>query len=560
MNSELSPLEDRQHFEQLHRWLEMESQAEMERLAERRQRAGQRDVEASGETLIDLVVEDYRTAVGGLYLLTLVKRNRTRELPWNRLRVGAPVVLADMEDSSNDATMGVVSQRSQRTIQVAVDEWPDGDRFRLDLSPDERTRRMQHAALAAVEQARGRLGELRRVLLGQRSPKFFPLKNEAAVESNLDTLLNETQREAIRFALTADDLAIIHGPPGTGKTTTVVELIRQLAQQGQQVLACAPSNTAVDNLLERSLQRGLNAVRLGHPARVAESLRDHSLDALVEGHREMRVVRQLMKEAEELFRKASRYTRARPARGARQESRAEARQLKQDARRLERQVVQSVIDQAEVICSTTTIDDELLGDRTFPWVIIDEACQCTEPSCWVPLLRAERVVLAGDHCQLPPTIVSIPAAAEGFGVSLLERSVQRYAEQVTRRLEVQYRMHEQIMEFSSLQFYDASLVADESVRLHRLDDLPHVHAADVMNDPVTFVDTAGADWLEEQEPDGESRFNRQEAEWVWRQVDQIVDTGVLPAEIAVIAPYAAQVRLLRQLRPVDGVEVDTVDG
>ena len=145
-------------------------------------------------------------------------------------------------------------------------------------------------------------------------------------------------------------------------------------------------------------------------------------------------------------------------------------------------------------------------------------------------------------------------------MSLLERSVQRYGDLVTRRLEVQYRMHEQIMDFSSQQFYDASLVADESVRTHRLDDLEHVTATGILNDPVTFVDTAGADWREELEPDGESRLNPREAEWVWKQVDAFIDAGVRPEEIAVIAPYAAQVRRLRQLRSVDRVEVDTVDG
>ena len=165
-------MSDREHFEQLARWLEMESVAEMQRLAERRQRISTRDVEAGGETLLDLVIDDHQSAVGGLFLLSLIKRNRTLQLPWHRLRVGSPVVLSSMDDDGDQPLMGVVSQRDTGSIQVAVDEWPEGDRFRLDLSPDERTRRQQLAALGIVQQARGRLGELRKTLMGQREPRW----------------------------------------------------------------------------------------------------------------------------------------------------------------------------------------------------------------------------------------------------------------------------------------------------------------------------------------------------------------------------------------------------
>jgi superfamily I DNA and/or RNA helicase len=546
---------EREHFQRMVRWLEMESAAETQRIAERRQRTSARDAESTGETLLDLVIDDHQTAVGGLFLLTLVKRNRTLPLPWHRLRVGSPVVLSAMDEGNDEALLGVVSQRDASLVQVAVDEWPAGDRFRLDLSPDERTRKQQLVALGVVQQARGRLGELRKTLLGQREPRWA---REQPVE--VDPALNASQQAAVRLALTAEDLAIIHGPPGTGKTTTVVELIRQLAGRGEQVLACAPSNTAVDNLLERLVARGLRAVRLGHPARVAADLRDHSLDALVQKHPDTRLVDKLMHQAEEMFRKAARFTRAKPARNARAELRQAGRELKADARRLERQIVQQILNRADVICSTTTLDDDLLGDRRFGWVVIDEACQCTEPGCWVPLLRADRVVLAGDHCQLPPTIVSPQAAQEGFGVSLLERIVERFQHQVTRRLEVQYRMHRQIMQFSSEQFYEGQLQADESVREHRLSQLDHVAADGHLDEPVTFIDTAGAGWEEEQELDGESRRNPSEAQLVMQRVEQLLAAGLDPREIAVITPYAAQVRWLRQHLENERVEVDTVDG
>ncbi len=556
MNDRNRPLEPEDHFGQLADWLELESIAERERLTLRRQRMSSANVESTGETLVDLVVEDHHAGVGGLFLLTLVKRNRNQILPWNRLRVGSPVMLSPMDDESADETWtGVVSERSNRSIQVAVDEWPDGQLWRLDLTPDEMTRRRQLAAMGAVVQARGRLAEMRRILLNQRAPVFRPVK-----ELDLPSTLNPSQREAIQFALSAEDLAIIHGPPGTGKTTTVVQLIAQIVERDEQVLACAPSNTAVDNLLERLVALGIRAVRLGHPARVSASLRDHSLDALAANHPNMRVVRDLMRQAETMVRKASKYTRAKPARGVRQQARNEARALRFEARQLEDQAVRHILDRAQVVCATTTLDDELLGSRHFEWVIIDEACQSTEPGCWVPVLRAQRLVLAGDHCQLPPTVLSAQAAKEGFERSLMQRLVETYGNQTTRRLDVQYRMHEQIMQFSSQQFYDGELHADPSVRHHRLSDLPHVRVEGAMDDPVTFIDTAGTDWFEEQEPDGESRLNPSEGQVVLRKVDQLMAAGLGPHEIAVIAPYAAQVRWLRQRSPHAQLEIDTVDG
>ena len=153
-------------------------------------------------------------------------------------------------------------------MEVAVNDWPNGDRFRIDLSPDEVTRKRQLAAMQVAENTTGRLGQLRDLLLYDREPSFRAIRKPVASD-----MLNASQQKAVEFALSAEDLAIIHGPPGTGKTTTVVELIRQAVANGERVLACAPSNTAVDNLLERLVMAGEDAVRLGHPARVLEVVR-----------------------------------------------------------------------------------------------------------------------------------------------------------------------------------------------------------------------------------------------------------------------------------------------
>jgi predicted DNA helicase len=341
----------------------------------------------------------------------------------------------------------------------------------------------------------------------------------------------------------------------------VVELVRQAVRRGQKVLACAPSNLAVDNLLERLLASGESAVRLGHPARVLPALREHTLDLIVEGHPDTRQARKLAKEAYALFRQAGKFTRARPEPGSRQAMRQEARALLADARRLEDQAVAGILGEATVLCATLTgLDGEVLGQRAFDLAVIDEASQSTEPACWLPLLRCGRVVLAGDHCQLPPTILSPEAARQGFGVSLMERLVALYGNQVTRRLDVQYRMHESIMTFSSRQFYDGELRAHPSVRDHLLCDLPGLVASPLTNTPVQFIDTAGAGYDEQEEPDGESRRNPQEADLVCRKVRALLEAGVPAEAVAVIAPYSAQVRLLREKLDVPGLEIDSVDG
>jgi len=539
----------------------MESEAEAERFAERRKLQTRKSVELSGETLIDLAIEDHQVGLGGRHLFTLVKRNRTLSLPWNRLRIGAPVNLSSLD--TGDTFSGVVSARNVRSIQVALDHWIEGERFDLGLAADEVTRNRERAALQTVSMASGRLGMLRQILLGEPSPHDNqPRMPRFGKPSQLEFSpgLNSLQCEAIAFALSAEDFAIIHGPPGTGKTTSVVEFIRQAILRGETVLACAPSNTAVDNLLEQLIALDQNPVRLGHPARVKTELRSHTLDALVEQHSNARWVRQLRRDAEDLFRKADHYTRARPARGAKQDMRREAKHLKTEARQLEKDTIQQVLDAANVICTTTTIDGALLGKRQFDWVVIDEACQSTESGCWPPILRGTRVLFAGDHCQLPPTVLSKAAAAEGYDRSMMQRLVETHGDSVTRQLQVQYRMHDRIMQFSSAQFYDDSLTADESVRGHLLADLPKIEPSEFCNEPLCFIDTAGADYHEELEPEGSSKRNPEEGRLALSQVKLLLDAGLPARSIAVIAPYAAQVRWLREHADNRSLEIDTVDG
>lgn len=232
-----------------------------------------------------------------------------------------------------------------------------------------------------------------------------------------------------------------------------------------------------------------------------------------------------------------------------------------DARKIEDQVVASVLDSARVVCATLTgLDRDMLGSQHFDWCIMDEASQCTEAAAWAPLQIADRLVLAGDHFQLPPTIISSQAVAQGFNVSLLERLIGQLGKGVARRLSVQYRMHQQIMKFSSQEFYEDSLSADGTVRDHLLLTLPGLAANELTGTPIDFIDTAGASYDESVELEGDSRYNLQEADLVVKKVQSLLAYGLAPTEIAVISPYSAQVRLLRERLQQPEMEIDSVDG
>lgn len=557
----MSRAESADLFARLQRGLDFEAAAEARDAAKQLRQATGAAAERSGTCLIGLVIRDETTGFGGRVIVTLGKRDRRLYLPWHRLSSGSPVLLIEEHVKADQGVRGVVTRRDRETITVAIADLPEsfGDRptYRVSLSSDEISRQRQAEALRRAAQAeQKRLSTLKLKLLGDEQPVFAERKEWQPLSP-----LDASQQEAVSHALAAEDVAIIHGPPGTGKTTAVVELIRQAIRRGERVLACAPSNLAVDNLLERLVAHGENALRIGHPARVLPELQAHTLDVQVETHPDLKLAREWTKQAWLLRRQAGKYLRTAPQPGARRELREEANQLLDDARRVEANLVEYLLDSATVVCATLTgLDGDLLRGRQYDLVVIDEAAQATEPPCWIPLLRSNRLVLAGDHCQLPPTIVSPEARRDGFDVSLMERLVALWGDQICRRLTTQYRMHHQIMQFSSDEFYQSELKAAPSVATHLLTDLPHVTPSPLTQTAIRFIDTAGSDCQEVDEAEGSSRENPGEAEFVAKQVQELIDAGVLPSEIAVITPYSAQARRLRELIDNSAVEIDTVDG
>ncbi|MCA9969399.1 MAG: AAA family ATPase, partial [Anaerolineales bacterium] len=535
-------------FARLAQWLALEAAAEQAALAAAEQR---------GENhLSRLVLQDEQVGLGERLVWRLRLRQPQAELPWTPLSAGSPVIVTEEGTAPVRSWRGVVSRLQRTAIEIAFAHAPEpeGERpcFAVDLAPDAVARQRMEQALARVAAARGcRLADLRDVLIGRLPARF----SAAAVDADLLAGLNAVQQAAVRQAMAAEDVALIHGPPGTGKTTTLVAVIRAAVRRGERVLACAPSNMAVDNLCLGLLAAGEPIVRLGHPARLAPQLQAHALDALVAQHDDVRLAQQMRREALDLQRQAGKWRRAQPERGAKQTQRREARELFDTARQLEAQAVARILDGAPILLATLTgLDGAQLGERTFDLGVIDEAGQATEPATWIPVPRVRRVVLAGDPQQLPPTVLAREAA--GLGVSLLE-GLMAGETAVSTRLEVQYRMHADIMGFSSAEFYDGSLRAAESVAGHLLADLPGVARRAETETAVVFIDTAGASYEEEVEPDGSSRLNRQEAALVVRQVRLLRAAGV--QDIGIITPYAAQVRLLRAQLP-DDVEIHSVDG
>lgn len=435
------------------------------------------------------------------------------------------------------------------TTKEALPDWAlDGSTLGIDLTFDEVSYREMNQALSAVMLAHGnRLAELRDVLLGAKQASF---REHQADDLFYPSALNDSQRVAVRHVIAAQDVAIIHGPPGTGKTTTLVQAIMETIRRERRALVCAPSNTAVDLLTEKLAERGVNVIRLGNPSRVSSLLLQHTLDARVMAHASYSKMHAMRQTAEQHRETANEHVRhfGFEERQHRQWLRDEARTLRQAADDLERFITEDVLESVQVItCTLVGASHRHIRQLSFETVFIDEAAQALESGCWIPIAKGQRLVLAGDHHQLPPTVKSEKAAREGLRETLFEKCITRQPA-TARMLTVQYRMHEQIMAFSSDHFYDGQLEPHQSVRHAGLDAYNLVFAPDL---PVEFIDTAGLGFLEITLPESRSTANPAEAELLLKRLAQLLepydptDHEQDQLTIGVIAPYRAQINYLK---------------
>lgn len=422
----------------------------------------------------------------------------------------------------------------------------------VQLYFDETTYRLMFEALDRVINAKGnRLAYLRDLFASRQKAETF------SFDPIRFPWLNPAQEQAVNNVLRAKDVAIVHGPPGTGKTTTLVEAIYETLRRENQVLVCAQSNMAVDWISERLVDRGVNVLRIGNPTKVNDKMLSFTYERRFADHPDYPQLWSIR----EAIRKLRQNRKRRRDEGYHQK----IERLKSRATELEIRINAELFGEARVIASTLAGSaSRLLVGQKFGTLFIDEAAQALEPACWIAIRRASRVVLAGDHCQLPPTVKSIEALRGGLGTTLMERIVCQKPDVVTL-LKTQYRMNEQIMRFSSDWFYGGMVEAAPQIRFRGILDF---------DNPMAWIDTADVEGKEEFVGESFGRINRAEAQLTLdtlqeyftkigkqRILDERIDVGV-------ISPYRAQVQLLRRLikkkeffKPYRGlISVNTVDG
>lgn len=430
-------------------------------------------------------------------------------------------------------------------------DWIESGKLGLDLYFDETSYFLMEKALEKLHQKGTSHVELfKKICFGEEkihfsNPYDIPIPH-----------LNLSQKEAVMKIMTTKELAVIHGPPGTGKTTTLTEAIYYLVKNQNKVLVCAASNTATDLLAQKISQKGIKVIRLGHPARMDPEIWKLTLDSLFEQNPYFSQIQELRKRATHLKEKALKYKRNFNYQDKleRQESLKEVRDLQNEALALEKNIIKNILEETPVICCTLTgSENEYIEKIVFDVLVIDEAAQALEPACWIAIPKAKKLILAGDHYQLPPTVKSIEAEKMGLSTTLFERLIKKYPE-ASVMLKAQYRSNEKIMEFSSKIFYNNELNADEKVKNQCLN----------INEPIiTFIDTAGCGFEEIQNPETLSYYNPNEAHTLIQYLKPLIEKYP-DSSLGIISPYKQQVKLLEELafqeELLKNAKIDTVDG
>ncbi|KAJ4860806.1 AAA domain-containing protein [Trichoderma breve] len=549
-------------------------------------------LQRAGLAITNLTISSQRTGLGGKTVLELSPDSATSstgELPEHGIRTGDIVLVAEqpagsakkreVKELERKGARGVVTKVQRAAVNVALDEGKDevvfaGRVWMVKLADEVTYRRMNQTMEKLQKMGEAEYSSFIRVLFGLSSPSPVPQNLTTSDEVGniewIDPTLNDSQKDAIRFALASREVALIHGPPGTGKTHTLIELILQMIKREQRILVCGPSNISVDNIVERLSPHKIPILRLGHPARLLPSVLNHSLDVLTQTSEAGAIVKDVRAEmdAKQASIKKTKSGKERKA------IYTDLKELRKEYRERERRCVSNLVGGSKVVLATLHgAGGFQLRNEQFDVVIIDEASQALEAQCWVPLLSAKKAVCAGDHLQLPPTIKSLNSKVKAKETTLFDRLLALHGPSIKRMLTTQYRMHEKIMRFPSDELYDSELIAADAVKARLLKDLEYdVENNEDTTEPVIFIDTQGGDFLERNEDDdkenpkkgslhGESKSNEMEAALVRLHVKQLVEAGVRPEDIAVVTPYNAQLAVLASLKEkFPGIELGSVDG
>ncbi len=552
------------YFKKLQDLLKIEREEDRYQYQQLTQSASVAERRANGLTWYPIAIRGSELGVGD-YLTVEVERTTHQDLS-HQLRGGVPAVLFSNHDPKTDRVAGTVSYQNGNRLKITLltDELPDWSRdgkLGIDMLFDDSSYdEMQVALKQANLLADAGTNRLINTLIGAATATFHPDSPAISIPR-----LNDSQQRAVRTGLSANELAIVHGPPGTGKTTTLVQIIKALiGLEHKQILVVAPSNAAVDLLSEKLHDEGLNVLRIGNPSRVAERLAALTLDHKMAEHSQMKESRKLKKQAGEFKNMAHKYKRS-FGKAEREQRKAlfdEAHRIMKDVATTEQYIIDDIVGRAQVITATLVgANQYTIRNLNYHTVVIDEAGQALEPACWIPILKARKVILAGDHCQLSPTIKSAEAARNGLSTTLLEKCVALHPDAVTL-LDEQYRMHERIMGYSGRVFYGNQLRAHASVASHAL--FPGDSA-------LQFIDTAGCGFEEKLE--GTSSTNPEEAALLVKhltqavaQLSQFYEPANFPG-IAVISPYKQQLVVLNEqlghapaLQPYwSAISVNTID-
>jgi ATP-dependent RNA/DNA helicase IGHMBP2 len=558
------------HLQKLEKLLKIERDEDFEQYQKFFSRNNINHRKQNGVTWYPIVITN--TGIGfGEYLQIEIERTTNHNEP-HQFTGGKMAALFSNTHPDEEPINGTVKILGPNKLRfsLTVDElpdWCDDGKLGINILFDEASYREMNIALKKVMNAdRNRLAELRDVIFEIKKPEFEKENAELKIDR-----LNESQNSAVRKIVAAKDIAIIHGPPGTGKTTTLVQAIRETLKEEKQILVCSSSNTAVDLLTEKLHREGITVLRLGNPARISEEVLMNTLDSKVAKHPSYKEIKNYKRTAEEYFRMAGKYKRVfgKEEREQRQLLYQEAKKLIREARTLEDYIVDEQFAKTQVIaCTPVVSSNRMMRDRQFSTLFIDEAAQALEPMCWIPITRSNRVIFAGDHCQLPPTVKSKKAEAGGLKETLFEHCMP--IKNISVMLDTQYRMHEHIMNFSNKIFYAENLKAHESVKSNLLSyDINE----SLLNTAVEFIDTAGCGYNEKLNPESLSISNPEEAQVLITHLKRMLGQYYFNKRedaitIGVIASYKEQVQLLTTLIQNDEefktyparIAIKTIDG